>query len=179
MELASQLTTRLLHLNWQSLMCRPALISTLSPTTKRWALEFPPYITHNYCVLDFARIVVGLFVLDHQPVLSTMSAECIAVSWCLLVSNEASFAECISGNQDVKCCVWVKVMDLWKRVNPGVMEKYVEMPASTMTDHFQWLDPTQQEPLNRTHHFKKTDFSEYNEVAARSMKALITNKVSP
>jgi len=29
-----------------------------------------------------------------------------------------------------------------------------------------------------TAHFKKTDFSEYNEVAARSMKGLITNKSS-
>ncbi|KAL3151425.1 hypothetical protein ABBQ38_012435 [Trebouxia sp. C0009 RCD-2024] len=71
-----------------------------------------------------------------------------------------------------------EVMDLWKRVNPGVMEGYVDMPGSTMTDHFKWLS-AQQETLNRTHHFKKTDFSEYNEVAARSMKTLITNKSSP
>ena len=70
-------------------------------------------------------------------------------------------------------------MDLWKRINPGVMEGYVNMPGSTMADHFKWLDPAQQESLNRTHHLKKTDFSEYNEVAARSMKALITNKISP
>ena len=68
-------------------------------------------------------------------------------------------------------------MDLWKRVNPGVMEAYVDMPGSTMKDHFKWL-PAQQEALNRTHHLKKTDFSEYNEVAARSMKTLITNKSS-
>ena len=97
----------------------------------------------------------------------------------LLVPIQVSFADCISGNQDVRCCAWVKVMDLWKRVNPGVMEKYVDMPASTMADHFKWLDPAEQESLNRTHHLKKTDFSEYNEVAARSMKALITNKISP
>lgn len=75
--------------------------------------------------------------------------------------------------------VFEQVMDLWKRVNPGVMEKYVDMPGTTMADHYRWLDPKQQEPLNRTHHFRKTDFSEYNEVAARSMKALITNKTSP
>ncbi|DBB11734.1 hypothetical protein WJX82_009721 [Trebouxia sp. C0006] len=70
-----------------------------------------------------------------------------------------------------------EVVDLWKRVNPGVMERYIDMPESTMTDHFRWL-PEQQEPLNMTAHFKKTDFSEYNEVAARSMKGLITNKSS-
>jgi len=68
-------------------------------------------------------------------------------------------------------------MDLWKRVNPRVMERYIDMPESTMTDHFRWL-PEQQEPLNMAAHFKKTDFSEYNEVAARSMKGLITNKSS-
>ena len=71
----------------------------------------------------------------------------------------------------------MQVVDLWKHVNPGVMEKYVGMPGSTMSDHFKWL-PEQQESLNRIHHFKKTDFSEYNEVAARSMKTLITNKGS-
>ena len=71
----------------------------------------------------------------------------------------------------------LQVMDLWKRVNPGVMEHYVDMPQSTMTDHFRWL-PDQQEPLDTSCHFKKTDFSEYNEVAARSMKGLITNKGS-
>ncbi len=74
-------------------------------------------------------------------------------------------------------CSHLQVVDLWKRVNPGVMERYIDMPESTMTDHFRWL-PEQQEPLNMTAHFKKTDFSEYNEVAARSMKGLITNKSS-
>ena len=57
------------------------------------------------------------------------------------------------------------------------MENYVAMPQSTMTDHFKWL-PAEQEPLDMTRHLKKTDFSEYNEVAARSMKGLITNKGS-
>ncbi len=74
-------------------------------------------------------------------------------------------------------CSHLQVVDLWKRVNPGVMERYIDMPESTMTDHFRWL-PEQQEPLNMTAHFKKTDFSEYNEVAAQSMKGLITNKSS-
>ena len=68
-----------------------------------------------------------------------------------------------------------QVVDLWKRTNPGVMEKYVDMPESTMTDHFRWL-PEQQEPLDMTQHLKKTDFTNYNEVAARVMKSLITNK---
>ena len=52
---------------------------------------------------------------------------------------------------------------------------YVDMPESTMIDHFIWL-PEQQEPLDMTRHLKKTDFSNYNEVAARVMKSLITNK---
>ena len=116
---------------------------------------------------------------DHRLVLNTMCAEYRAVSLCLLVSIQVAFADCISSNQDVRHCAWMKVMDLWKRVNPGVMENYVGMPSSTMADDFKWLDPAEQESLNRTHHLKKTDFSEYNEVAARSMKALITNKISP
>ena len=93
-----------------------------------------------------------------------MHASSLVLCSSLLVVNLAS-----------SCCL--QVMDLWKRVNPGVMESYVAMPDSTMTDHFQWL-PEQQEALKMTHHFKKTDFSEYNEVAARSMKGLITNKSS-
>ena len=46
-------------------------------------------------------------------------------------------------------------MELWKRVNPGVMPQYAQTPPSTMQDHFKW-NGEEQEPVNFRHHFKKT-----------------------
>eukprot|EP00891_Asterochloris_glomerata_P006799 jgi/Astpho2/6799/fgenesh1_pg.00103_%23_24_t len=70
-----------------------------------------------------------------------------------------------------------QIMELWKRVNPGVMPQYAQTPPSTVQDHFKW-NQEEQEPVNFRHHFKKTDFSEYTDVAARFMKGLITDKAS-
>ena len=46
-------------------------------------------------------------------------------------------------------------MELWKRVNPGVMPQYAQTPPSTMQDHFKW-NGEEQEAVNFRHHFKKT-----------------------
>lgn len=49
----------------------------------------------------------------------------------------------------------VQIMELWKRVNPGVMPQYAQTPPSTVQDHFKW-NQEEQEPVNFRHHFKKT-----------------------
>ena len=49
----------------------------------------------------------------------------------------------------------VQIMELWKRVNPGVMPQYAQTPPSTAQDHFKW-NLEEQEPVNFKHHFKKT-----------------------
>ena len=46
-------------------------------------------------------------------------------------------------------------MELWKRVNPGVMPQYAQTPPSTVQDHFKWKQE-EQEPVDFRHHFKKT-----------------------
>ena len=46
-------------------------------------------------------------------------------------------------------------MELWKRVNPGVMPQYAQTPPSTVQDHYKW-NQEEQEPVNFRHHFKKT-----------------------
>ena len=49
----------------------------------------------------------------------------------------------------------MQIMELWKRVNPGVMPQYAQTPPSTVQDHFKW-NQEEQEPVNFRHHFKKT-----------------------
>ncbi|KAK9815405.1 hypothetical protein WJX72_003163 [[Myrmecia] bisecta] len=60
-----------------------------------------------------------------------------------------------------------------KRINPGIMPQYSKIPVSTMAAHFSWAPD---EPVNLRYHLKKTDFSEYNEVAARFMNNMVTAK---
>eukprot|EP00798_Chlamydomonas_sp_ICE-L_P021018 gene21018-27883_t len=53
-------------------------------------------------------------------------------------------------------------MDLWRKLQPGVMESTTKLPKPTMKDHFQY-DSKSAFDVDHRHHFKKSDFSEYIE----------------
>ncbi|KXZ41114.1 hypothetical protein GPECTOR_777g956 [Gonium pectorale] len=71
-------------------------------------------------------------------------------------------------------------MTLWRRLNPGCVEQTTRMPKSTFRDHFRsgTAPPPGGGPveavdvLDKTNHFRKTDFSEYTEVKLRLMQHL-------
>ena len=58
-----------------------------------------------------------------------------------------------------------------------MMREFHRIPDSTMQDHFRW-QAAAQAPVNFKYHFRKTDFSEYNEAAAQFAKHLVTDKGS-
>ncbi|GFR50024.1 hypothetical protein Agub_g12174 [Astrephomene gubernaculifera] len=64
-------------------------------------------------------------------------------------------------------------MHLWSRINPGCVPESYRMPRSTFRDHFgPKADAEDAEKLDKTNHFKKTDFSEYTEVKLKLMNHL-------
>ena len=64
-----------------------------------------------------------------------------------------------------------------RRIHPGMMREFHRIPDSTMQDHFRW-QAAAPPPVSFKHHFRKTDFSEYNEAAAQFAKHLVTDKGS-
>ena len=66
-----------------------------------------------------------------------------------------------------------------RRIHPGMMREFYNMPVSTMHDHFRWQPLAPAHPtVDFKHHFRKTDFSEYTEAAAQFAKHLVTDKGS-
>ena len=64
-------------------------------------------------------------------------------------------------------------MHLWRRLNPGCVEETTRLPRSTFTDHFGSKSGVlDAEVPDKTHHLKKTDFSEYTEVKLKIMQNL-------
>ncbi|WZN66714.1 hypothetical protein HKI87_16g82840 [Chloropicon roscoffensis] len=59
---------------------------------------------------------------------------------------------------------------LWKRINPGCMTGYMDLPNSTYSRNFKFDDKNKayiEEDKNWEFHFRKTEISQYTEAAVR------------
>lgn len=65
-------------------------------------------------------------------------------------------------------------MHLWRRLNPGCVESTTRTPQSTMHEAYNYDKAANDviDPLDKTAHLKKTEFSEYTEVKLRVMHHL-------
>lgn len=59
-------------------------------------------------------------------------------------------------------------MALWERVSPGMMPDTTKTPPPTTAEAYTY-EPERLEPVDFTHHLKRTDFAEYTECALRQM----------
>lgn len=64
---------------------------------------------------------------------------------------------------------------LWKKINPGCMPAYSDLPLSTSHD-LMVLDYSTIPPVDKRVHRQKNEFTEYTEQGASTMKALISDK---
>jgi hypothetical protein len=59
-------------------------------------------------------------------------------------------------------------MALWQRVSPGMLPDTTKTPPATTAEAFAY-EPALLEPLDVTHHLKRTDFADYVECRLRHM----------
>lgn len=59
-------------------------------------------------------------------------------------------------------------MALWERVSPGMMPGTTKTPAATTAEAYAYY-AAMLEPVDMTHHLKRTDFAEYTECKLRHM----------
>jgi len=62
-------------------------------------------------------------------------------------------------------------MALWEKVSPGMMPDTTKTPPATTEEAYRY-EPHLLEPVDFTHHLKRTDFAEYTECALRHMHHL-------
>ncbi len=62
-------------------------------------------------------------------------------------------------------------MTIWKRISPGMMPDTAKTPNTTNADAYAWR-PELNDKVDELHHLKKTDFTEYTEVAVKIMNRL-------
>lgn len=75
-----------------------------------------------------------------------------------------------AGEGDDSTPAQVQTATLWKRINPGCMISYTNLPDSTYDRNFQFSDQNKEyisEDKDWTYHFRKTEISEYTEAAVR------------
>lgn len=59
-------------------------------------------------------------------------------------------------------------MALWERVSPGMLPDTTKTPAATTAEAYVY-EPHLLEPVDATHHLKRTDFADYIECKLRHM----------
>lgn len=81
-----------------------------------------------------------------------------------------------TANSSSSCCslyttmpAMARSMAIWKRISPGMLPGTSATPKST-TGEAHTYDPSLLEPVDFTHHLRKTDFAEYTEATLRGMQ---------
>lgn len=111
------------------------------------ASQAAPNITQTFAIVDGKGAVLQPPV---QPVLPEATA--------------AKILTTIKGTESVFFGMTEKQrsMEIWKKINPGCMESTLNLPTSTMHDHYIYEPEKLDTSLfDTTFHFKKTDFTEF------------------
>lgn len=58
-------------------------------------------------------------------------------------------------------------VNLWQRISPGMLPATTVLPLATSAEAYRWPAVNELEPVDLTHHLKRTDFADFTEAKLR------------